>query len=223
MINNTISQNSHYNDKYFEWQKKSGNLEAKIDLWKFNKYIDKDDVVLDFGCGGGFILNALNCKSKYGIEINEFAVKEAKSKGINIFKSVSDIPKDLKFDKIISNHALEHVDQPLNELIMLFSHLNKNGKIIFYLPFDSLRFGSKYKNDDINQHLYTWNPQLAGNIFSRAGFKISKIEIVHHSWPPKSDIISKFLPKKLFDIICFAWSYVIDLKQVKVVAELYEQ
>jgi hypothetical protein len=33
-------------------------------------YIRKTDAVVDFGCGGGFLLDALDCGDKMGVEIN---------------------------------------------------------------------------------------------------------------------------------------------------------
>ena len=36
-----------------------------------------DKKVLDFGCGGGYLLDKINCKKKFGVEINNIAIKEA--------------------------------------------------------------------------------------------------------------------------------------------------
>ena len=44
---------------------------------KFKRYIQQDDVMLDFGCGGGYLLKFLDCKKKVGIEINPTAIAEA--------------------------------------------------------------------------------------------------------------------------------------------------
>ena len=51
---------NHYNDEYFSYQKKMGFFSAEIDLIKFQKHISEEDRILDYGCGGGFLLNQIN-------------------------------------------------------------------------------------------------------------------------------------------------------------------
>ena len=64
----------YYDNKYFDdYQKKIGEFGGKANLFKFKKFINHDSKVLDFGCGGGFLLNNINCSYKAGIEINSVA------------------------------------------------------------------------------------------------------------------------------------------------------
>ena len=49
-----------YSKEYFDWQKNLGELGGLYDTYKYLPYIKKDDYVLDFGCGGGYILKSLN-------------------------------------------------------------------------------------------------------------------------------------------------------------------
>ena len=44
----------HYDDDYFDWQAEAGEFGGWANQTKFVDYISKDDVVLDFGCGGGY-------------------------------------------------------------------------------------------------------------------------------------------------------------------------
>ena len=65
---------SFYDSEYFDgYQKKIGELGGVLNKFKFQKYISKSDSVLDFGCGGGFLLNNLDCDTKVGIELNDIA------------------------------------------------------------------------------------------------------------------------------------------------------
>jgi len=52
-IKSNKNMESHYDQKYFDWQKRLGQIAMKRDHWKFNEFIKAGDVVLDFGCGGG--------------------------------------------------------------------------------------------------------------------------------------------------------------------------
>ena len=71
---------NYYNEDYFnDYQKKIGEFGGKANLFKFEEHIKNTDNVLDFGCGGGFLLSNLDCKYKAGIEINSIARKYCKN------------------------------------------------------------------------------------------------------------------------------------------------
>jgi SAM-dependent methyltransferase len=146
-----------YKKEYFNWQKEISVFGGIANKFKFEKHIDKEDVVIDFGSGGGYLLNNIICKEKIGIEINKFARVEAKKLGIDSVESMNKV-KDNYVDVIISNHALEHTGRPLDILKQLYLKLKKGEKIIFVVPYDGPE--QKYNSKDINQHLYTWNRQL---------------------------------------------------------------
>ncbi len=191
----------HYDKKYFKWQKKIGEFGGKANLFKFEKYICSNDVVLDFGCGGAYLLQEIECKKKYGVEINETARKEARNKGIICKANVDDIPAD-SIDVIISNHCLEHVTNPYDVLVSLKRVLKKSGKIIFVVPNEN---SFKVREDDVNMHLYTWNPQHFRNLFTVAGYEVVEADSIKHKWPPYYWIVQKLIGWKLFHVICKIW------------------
>ena len=54
---------SHYDEEYFKWQRKYGIFGAVANQIKFRGYLDgKYKKVLDFGCGGGYLLAELKSK-----------------------------------------------------------------------------------------------------------------------------------------------------------------
>lgn len=213
-----MSEKKYYDIKYFNWQKKSGELGPLLDSWKFTKDIKPADVVLDFGCGGGYMLAALVCADKFGVEINDSARVQAKESGIKVFLDISELPEEIRFDKIISNHALEHVFNPYEILQTLKDKLKDDGLIIFFLPIDDWRREKKFLPHDINKHLYTWTPLLIGNLFEAAGFKIEKISITSHTWIPLSRLFYNLLPRKIFNFACNLWGFIIKSRQIKIVA-----
>ena len=132
-------KSKHYDEKYFDWQSSIGEFGGWANQTKFNDYIASNSDVLDFGCGGGFLLSGLQCGKKIGVEPNKSAAETAKSKGIEVFHSVADVPDDY-VDVIISNNALEHALHPLEELRSLYGKLRRGGKIIFVVPCESVSY-----------------------------------------------------------------------------------
>lgn len=189
----------HYDNDYFDWQSSIGEFGGWANITKFSQYISKGDVVLDFGCGGGFLLKRIDCKKRVGVEINKSAAETAKNNGVEIYNSAESIP-DEYVDIIISNNALEHALQPLSELKILYKKLKPGGKIIFVVPCESISYA--YKPDDINHHLYSWSPMCIGNMFTEAGFSLIESKPYIHKWPPRYKVIAKYGGRYLFEIAC---------------------
>lgn len=207
---------SHYEKGYFDWQKDYGRFGGEVEAFKFQHFIRPEDNVIDFGAGGGFLLKNLNCKGKLGLEINDIAREESKSIGVNSVKTVHEI-EDNWADVIISNHALEHTFQPLDEIRSLYPKLKKGGKILFCVPLEKV---NHYQPNDINQHLYTWSEMNLGNLFTLAGYKVLDVKEIKYKWPPYFWAIRQKLGQFVFDLSCKIWArYKWKISQVLVVAE----
>ena len=118
-----------YNEEYFNWQKNIGKIGGYLNKFKFESEINEKDILMDFGCGGGYLLDNFPNKEKIGFEINKSAWNEIKSKGIKVVDNFDEID-DNSVDCIISNHAMEHVPLPLNTLKNLYKKLKHNSKLI---------------------------------------------------------------------------------------------
>lgn len=196
--------NRHYSKKYFEYQKNVGQLGAILNKFKFAQFVSKNDVVIDFGCGGGYLLKNLNVKSRLGVEVNPEAVKQARQNKIKIYSKSESIENNIA-DVIISNNALEHVDEPLLELKILRKKLKKNGKLVLVVPHERI---SEWGLTNIDQHLYTWSPMNLGNLITRAGFKVDKIDYIKYKWPPiYYQEIHQLLGKTFFDLFCYIYGH----------------
>ncbi len=199
-----IKNDNTYGKKYFEWQHEIGEFGGWANLIKFEKYIKKNDIVLDFGCGGGFLLNKINCRKKIGVDLNKTALETAKSKNILVYDSLDKV-EDNSVDTIISNHALEHCDLPLNFLAELYKKLVIGGKLIIVVPCEGINHS--YKENDRNHHLYTWSPMSLGNLVKKAGFKLIESKAFFHQWPPYYNLIAKITGQTaLFHIVCKIYS-----------------
>tara|TARA_Y100000816_G_C26056732_1_gene554562 strand:+ start:461 stop:1108 length:648 start_codon:yes stop_codon:yes gene_type:complete len=189
----------NYNKNYFNWYERIGKFGGIINKIKFDKYINKDDSVLDFGCGGGYLLKNIDCLNKHGVEINETAIEIAKKNSLKIFKNSSDI-EDNFYDKIISNHALQHCENPFQELLNLHKALKKNGLIIISISCANKKLS--YKPNDINYQLYSWSPMNIGNLLNATGFEVLSVNNYNLRWLPKFELLYNILGERIFIILC---------------------
>ncbi|MBC8495036.1 methyltransferase domain-containing protein [archaeon] len=134
--------------------------------------LQKDDYLLDAGCGSGFYTNILSniCASVYGVDISENMIKQYKAKG---FKGeVADLESlSLKkeFNKILCAGALEFCDDP-NKVMESFSkHLILNGEMILIYPHKNF-LGFMYK-------LFHQTHNICVNLFNKAEL----IELFHRN------------------------------------------
>lgn len=207
---------SHYQNKYYFWQKSIGEFGGRANLAKFASYIHSDDKIIDFGCGGGFLLANIVCREKIGVDVNQAAIKAVKQKGMKAYRSLAQV-SDNWADLVISNSALEHVDQPLREVQLIYRKLKSGGKAVFVVPCESV--ANSYFAKDINQHLYSWSPMNLGNLFYKAGFKIVEVKPYYHKWPPYYNLIRRLIGWELFDYVCRLYGFVNrKLVQVRIVA-----
>lgn len=206
-------------ERYYSWQRVHGEGGGIIDARSFQKYIRGKDCVLDFGCGGGFLLKNLSCGRRLGVEINPHARLVAGRNGIECFAALSELP-DLYVDVAVSNHALEHVPAPIEILAELHGRIRPGGALVLKLPIDDWRTQCKINPDDINHHLYAWTPQLLFNCLTEAGFDKSRISIsvYTHAWFPAALKAYTVLPEFVFDIACRSYAVLKRRRQLIAIA-----
>jgi SAM-dependent methyltransferase len=189
--------------EYFDYQRAISQGRGHLTALKFEHYVKPHHCVVDFGCGGGYVLRALKCERKIGVEINPVAREEAVKHGTSCVSALGEVPNDIA-DVVISNHALEHVPYPIEALREIRPKLKAHGVFLLCLPLDDWRAQRRYNPADLNHHLHTWTPLLLGHTLGEAGFRVRAhdITIVTHAWPPNVDFLWKTLPRAGFDAAC---------------------
>jgi len=205
-------------ERYFRVQTATAEPGVAIAATRFSKYIKDSDTVIDFGCGGGGILAALNCRRRIGIEVNPTARARAEARGVECYESIEQLP-DETADVVISNHALEHVPSPIVALTTIRQKLRTGGTFVLCVPIDDWRVQKRYDMYDKNHHLHTWTPLLLGHTLAEAGFRPNpeNIRVVTHAWLPFLSTTKNIRPKKLFDAFCWLWSVTRKRRQLFVV------
>ena len=222
-INNFISVSQidfgggeeYYDEQYFEWQKKMGVFGGRIKAEMFKPYIKPDMTVVEFGGGGGYLLNNIDAKEKINIEVNASARTEAEKMGIKCVKCIGDIEDDYA-DVIISTSVLEHVENPFEVLRELHSKLKDNGKIIFHVPNESC--DTEYSRSEVNNHLYTWNCLTIGNLFKAAGYFVYSVQKIQEVWPKNYFEIEHQVSSEIFQAICEIGGKAFDENRCLIVA-----
>lgn len=133
--------------------------------------------VLDFGCGTGGVVRRVEAALRLGVEVSEPAAAIAKDSGVEVFRTLEEIP-DRSVDVAISFHAIEHVDNPLLILEQIRRVLRPEGRVRLVVPCETpiLRAQRSWKPNS-DRHLFTWTPLLFGNLAHHAGFESIRCRI----------------------------------------------
>jgi SAM-dependent methyltransferase len=205
---------------YFERQCSAGILAAEYNKFIFAPHVTEQDDVLEFGCGGGYLLYALSARSKVGVDINPAARAQAARLGVTACGTLDEL-QGRTFSRIITNHALEHVPNPFEALVQLRSLLKPDGKLLWLSPMDDWRHkcNKRWRPDNPDMHLYAWTPMLMGNLLTTAGYAPEEVSILTHALPPAA--ISKRLwsvNKSLFHSAAFVYALLRKQQQIFAVA-----
>jgi SAM-dependent methyltransferase len=144
------------------------------------KYNIVSKVMCDVGCAFGTNL-IYTAPGSYGIEIDEYPAKFAKSIGLqverrDIFEDISDLPK---VEIIWCSAVLEHVTSPHILLRKLHQLLAPGGMVVLFIPtvpiapfLRHLPILSKYLTGRLHSdHINAFTPETVRFFCERAGFK----------------------------------------------------
>lgn len=203
--------------RYFDPQDRDIEAAARLDRWKFDAYVHDEDTVVDFGCATGALLATLPGQRKIGVEVNEPALARARSRGFDVVSSSAELPSNIA-DVVISNHALEHTLHPMLELRELWRALKPGGRLVLWLPLDDWRVQRSPRDDDSDQHLYTWTPLLLGNLLAEARFRVETARVVASAWRPNYVPAQERLPKPVYGALTFFTAWALRRRQLHALA-----
>lgn len=162
-------------------------MNRKIKL--VNKFINKNESLLDLGVGTGTFIKLVQNKVKkiYGIDIDNESIKIFNKKFKNInkisikqgnIKEIAKIYNNRKFDYITALDVLEHITKDDAEIVLnsIYQLLKDNGKFIFTGPgiFEKIKILlRKSPTHTFSHSSYGWI-----KMFTRVGFHVEHIETV---------------------------------------------
>jgi len=207
-----MNMKQKYDKRYFEKTAEDVGLllKERRPLWRrWMKNIRKykaSGKLLDVGCGQGFFLA---CVEKYydvyGIDISEYAIREAKQRTTQVKLSVGDVTdldyKNDYFDIVTCFDLLEHLPDPELALQEFYRILKKDGIVIIRVP-NTDSIGARWKKEEWFGHRDKTHASLLSNeewlsLLKESGFEI--LEVFHDGlWDTP---YFKRVPKVLQDII----------------------
>lgn len=146
--------------------------------------------VLDIGASAGILLHQMRqtfgC-DVLGVEPGDAYRAYAQENGINMLDSLDALlaSKDEKFDLISMSHVLEHLPDPVNELIKMRSELlNVAGHMLIEVP-------NFYAHDSYEiAHLTCFTPHTLKEMLEQAGFKVF---FMKKHGVPRSDLLNLYI------------------------------
>lgn len=176
-------------------------------LYYVRKYKLKGSI-LDIGCGTGLFLNTAMHYGfdVYGIDVSQAAVNNAKEEfGIDADKKlISQLdPEHMQFDVITMWHVLEHLIDPVSELLKVRQLLKDDGVLFIEVPnLKSIKFklnGGKWQGG--NHPLYHrsfFTPRTLRKLLKRSGFNDKTRLFISYKLPGRNLLYNK--TKEIFNI-----------------------
>ena len=155
----------------------------EIDFINKLKLSDKQNKLLDIGCGCGFVLSAISDNfEKHGIEIVPEAAAIAEQYATKIYtEGIEKIPFQEEFFDVISClHVIEHISDPITFLKVVHKILKTHGHLIISSPnFDGAlarRFGENFRLLHDKTHVSLFSDFSLKELLEDTGFVVDKIE-----------------------------------------------
>jgi len=143
-----------------------------------SKHINKESLIVDFGCGKGGFLSYLK-KKKYtvvGVDSNKKARDKCLEKNLKTYKSINDFKENI--DAITFWHSFEHVSNPNEILDQIINQSKNNLTVVIALPnyrsFDAKHYGAFWAAYDVPRHRFHYSVTGIKKLMKSYGFECLK-------------------------------------------------
>ena len=170
------------------------------------KYIKKNDIILEIGCGKGAFKKIIDTKEYVGIEFSKKAKTMARKKDIYVLnESIQEhsLRNKSKYDVVCSFQVLEHVCNILSFVESCLACLKPGGLLIYSVP-SSDSFLSIAENNILNMpphHVSWWSDKALKKIADIFGMEVlglehEQLEDIHLRWY-STEIARNTIKKKI--------------------------
>lgn len=195
------------------YEQRFDDIDKRKELWQtlvtsfFQRYISKDDTILDIPCGYAEFINVVVCKKKYAIDINKDSKKYV-DKNVTFIQTKSSKTKlkDGSIDKIFVSNFFEHItrEEILETIVEFHRILKKGGKVLVLQP--NIRFA--YHNYWMFfDHITPIDDRALEEVFTIHGFKLTDRILKFLPFTAKSHIPAKRLFVKTYLKLPILWHF----------------
>lgn len=137
--------------------------------------------VLDVGCGSGNILYAMAHAGMKNLKGIDPYIKESIQYGNGLVIEKKELVNELPgWDLIMLHHVLEHMDNQLEQMELIYEKLNDDGVCLIRIPTVSSHAWEKYQTNwvslDAPRHFYLHSKKSFKMLVEKSGFQIVDIE-----------------------------------------------
>lgn len=183
---------SSYEPYYFDEIKNpiiryARNFVQKQKVTVIDRLVPHDATIIDVGCGSGALLRLLKEFGSpqwqlYGNDFSEISLRNLAKHNIKALSGrFEDIDTSLKFDLIILNQAIEHLDSPSSVIAKASQLVKPQGSIFIETPstegFDTKIFGKRYWGGyHFPRHWTLFNENSLKALVAKHGFETISVE-----------------------------------------------
>jgi SAM-dependent methyltransferase len=128
----SIYQDLYDNSVAEAWTLDESRQDQKLVSAYLYRHMSSGGRILDVGCYAGALLGSMDDRfEKFGVEINSTAADIARSKfNITTWRSLDQIPANLRFNAILATDVIEHLTSPRQFIELLLPRLEEGGFIV---------------------------------------------------------------------------------------------
>ena len=187
----------------------------KFKFGTIKRHLEKEGLVVDFGCGNGDFLSYVSAQNKkvIGIENNKRAVEVCEKKQIKVLSSVCSVQS--KINVITFWHSFEHLSNPEKVIKAVKKHTDNDSVIVVALPnyksFDARYYDRFWAAYDVPRHRFHYSKLGIKQTMKKFGFKCVKTKPMFLDAFYISMISEKYKNNKLFFVKGFVVGMISNL------------
>jgi ubiquinone/menaquinone biosynthesis C-methylase UbiE len=149
------------------------------------RHVTQGQSVLEFGGGlGNNLLAVCRRADTWMVEPSKIGRETTLQAGIHVAATLEELG-DRRFESVLCRHVLEHVDNPLATLVELRQRITNGGRLVLVVPCEDSHEAPV--EQELDHHLYCWNPRTLTNLLQRAGYRAQRVG--HESFGAKRKLM----------------------------------
>ncbi|MDD5111135.1 MAG: class I SAM-dependent methyltransferase [Candidatus Altiarchaeota archaeon] len=183
------------------WRKFAAVIMGEVGCFK------RSGSLLDVGCGDGILLDYARSRgfSVRGIDLNESKAAYARThlKLDVTTGNFMEFDFEKRFDVVVMNHVIEHVEDPVALLSRAREAAAEDGIVVVGTPnvdgWIRTLLGRRWYPYCPGDHVYLYNPKTLARVIGESGLELRKMLLTHNHYGGRAAVLSPLL--SLLDVM----------------------